>query len=118
MRSRATTVDQYMNELPEERRAALAPLRTLIKNKIPEAAESMRYGMPYYELDGYLYALASQKQYLAFYVSDPELVEEFKPRLASLDCGKTCIRYKRIEDVPMDVIAELVETAALRRKAA
>lgn len=95
---------------------ALAPLRSLIRETVPDAAEGMRYGMPYYELDGYLYAFASQKQYLALYVSDPDLVEEFKPRLDTFDCGKTCIRFKRLEDLPMEAIRELVETAATRRR--
>jgi uncharacterized protein YdhG (YjbR/CyaY superfamily) len=116
MQSKAATVDRYFAELPEERRVALSTLRKLIKEIAPRAVESMMYGMAGYTLDGPFCALAAQKHYMALYCCD-ELVEKFRPQLGRLDCGKGCIRFRRIEALPLDVIAELLRAVAERRTA-
>ena len=89
MRSDAETVDQYMEELPEDRRAALSIIRALIRKAAPDAAESMQYGMPTYELNGPLFAFASQKHYMSLYVTDTDLLDEFRPRLTGLDVARS-----------------------------
>lgn len=115
MQSKAKTVDEYLAELPEDRRRALATLRKLIKKTAPAAREEMQYGMPAYTLGAGFCAIASQKHYMALYSCDHAVVEKYRGALGKLDCGKGCIRFRRIEQLPMEVISELLrEVAALR----
>lgn len=116
MKSEATTVEEYLSELPEERREALEVLRGLVREVVPEAREEMKYGMAHYDLDGHLAALASQKQYMALYFCYTDLVEAARPRLGELDIGKSCIRFRHLDQLPLDVVRELLEQAATRRR--
>ena len=115
MKSKAPTVTEYMKELPDDRRKALSKIRFLIKRTVPYIKESMKYGLPHYALDGPLYALASQKHYMALYVTDVNLAEEFKSKLPELSLGKSCVRFKKIEDLPLKVVEKILKTAATRR---
>lgn len=108
MQSKAKTVAAYLKELPPDRKAAVGKLRSMIKQAAPAARESMKYGMPVYELDGGGLAVASQKQYIALYVTPVEVVAAFRTRLDKLSVGKCCIRFRRPEQIPWGVIGELV----------
>ena len=111
MQSNAKTVDEYLSGIPEDRHAALAALRKLIKSAAPLARESMQYGMPAYEINGILIGLASQKQHMAFYCCD-EVMDRYRSKLGKLDCGKGCIRFRRIEDLPLEVLAAMLREVA------
>ncbi|MCB1057767.1 MAG: DUF1801 domain-containing protein [Acidobacteria bacterium] len=117
MQSEAPTVDAYLEEQPEGRRRTLRLLREMIRAAAPEAEELMKYKLPHWDWNGPLFALAAQKNYFSLYVSEPDLVEAAKPRLAPLDVGKSCIRFRKVEQLPLDVIAKLLEDAADRRRA-
>jgi uncharacterized protein YdhG (YjbR/CyaY superfamily) len=133
MQSKATTVDQYIDELPEDRKKAVAELRKVIKKNIPKGfQEVMAYGMPGYSIphskypDGYhcdpklplpFLSFASQKNFIAVYhmgiYADPKLLKWFtdahtKASPKKLDMGKSCLRYKKAEDIPYELIGELV----------
>ena len=127
--SKATTVDAYLEELPPERRAIVASVRDLVHRNLPEGyRETMNWGMISYELPlerypntynkqplGYA-ALAAQKNsytlYLSFiYQNDKQkkwLEREFKKAGKKLDMGKSCLHFKRLEDLPLDVIAQAI----------
>ena len=132
MQSTAKTVEEYLNELPEERKVALSTLRNSILKTIPKGFnEEMSYGMLGYVVPHSIYPsgyhcnpklplpfmnLASQKNFIAFYhmgiYAIPELLEWFTteyPKHSSqkLDMGKGCIRFKKIDQIPFDLIAEL-----------
>ena len=108
-------VDAYLAGLEPGRRAALEQLRALVFATAPDAIKTMRYRLPTYELDGVLCSFASQKHYMSLYM-DVRLVEKHKAELEHLDVGKSCIRFKRIEDLPLDTVRQiLVETIASRR---
>jgi uncharacterized protein YdhG (YjbR/CyaY superfamily) len=114
MQSKAETVDEYLDEIPEDRRSALGILRRLILEIAPTAQETMLYGMPAYLLGETFCAFASQKHYMALYCCD-DLVDQYRPRLGKLNCGKGCIRFRKLNDLPMDVISSLLnEVAELR----
>ena len=118
MQSSAKTVAVYLKELPDDEvRRALTKLRTLIRKTIPDAVESMQYGMPAYDLNGLLCAFASQKQNLALYVCDPPLVAQFKPKIGKVNCGKGCIRFKCIDHLKLDGVEELLKAAAEKARA-
>lgn len=133
MQSKAATVDQYINELPEERKKPMEEIRKVIRKNIPKGfQECMSYGMVGYVVphskypDGYhcdpklplpFLAFASQKNFIAIYhmgiYADPKLLKWFteahaKASPKKLDMGKCCMRYKKPEDIPYALIGELV----------
>ncbi|MBF6214685.1 DUF1801 domain-containing protein [Nocardia puris] len=115
VRSQASDVDEYLAELPEERRAALTRLRELCRAELPGFTEVMAYGMPNYARDGVgEVAFAGQKQYLSIYLLRTEVREMFADRLAGYDMGKGCLRFRRADQVDFDLVRDLLRaTAAL-----
>ena len=134
MTSKATTVDQYINEAPEDRRDALKKLRAIILENLPEGfQEGILYGMIGYFVPHSIYpagyhctpelplpfmSFASQKNSINFYhmgiYAKPELYDWFvteypKHSKQKLDIGKSCLRIKKIENIPFDLIGELVK---------
>jgi hypothetical protein len=128
-RSKATTVDDYLAELPPERRSIVASVRDLVRRNLPEGyEETMNWGMISYEipLERYrdthnkqplMYAgLAAQKSFYTLYLNaayqDRDgrkwLEREFQKAGKKLDMGKSCLHFKRLEDLPLDVIARVV----------
>ena len=74
----------------------------------------MRYGMPTYELNGHVAAFASQKHYVSLYM-DTDLVAAHRQDFGHLNCGKSCIRFSRLEQLPLEVVKTmLVETVQKR----
>lgn len=107
-------VDQYLQSIPPDRKEALEKVRKLILDTVPDINETMRYKMPTYEKDEVVCALASQKHYISLYM-DVDLVEEHKKGLEHLDVGKSCIRFKRVEDLPFDTVKQILEETVLRQ---
>ena len=110
-------VDQYLEALPPDRKEALEIVRSLILDTVPDIEETMRYNMPTYEKDDMVCALASQKHYISLYM-DVDLVEEHKKELKHLDVGKSCIRFKRIDDLPLKTVKEILEETVTRQSKA
>jgi uncharacterized protein YdhG (YjbR/CyaY superfamily) len=129
MKSDATTVEQYLSELPNDRRAAIETVRETILTHLPNGyVETMNWGMIVYEVplavhpetyngQPLLYAgLASQKNHLAVYLSalymDVPTNESFRAAYAAsgkrMDVGKNCVRFKRVDDLPLDAIGDVV----------
>lgn len=132
MQSKASTINQYLDELPEERKLPMDKLRRAIKKNLPKGfKEVMSYGMIGYVVPHSIYpagyhcdpklplpfmCLASQKNFIAVYhmgvYSDPELMNWFTSEYAKhakgkLDMGKSCIRFKKPENIPFDLVGEL-----------
>jgi uncharacterized protein YdhG (YjbR/CyaY superfamily) len=117
VKSNAPTVAAYLAEVPEKRQPTLTRLRALIREVAPDAEEKMAYGMPTYAQDGLLCAFASQKQYVALYVHDRKVIDAYRPRFNKLSVGAECIRFRRPEDVPWELVADLLRAAVERRGA-
>jgi uncharacterized protein YdhG (YjbR/CyaY superfamily) len=117
MQSKATTPKAYLDELPEDRRKAISKLRTLIRKTAPDAVEGMDYGMIVYTMGSMLCALASQKQYMALY-ADVAVVEAHRHRLGKLNCGKSCIRFRNLDELPLNAVTDILAESYRRRKAA
>jgi len=113
MTTQIPEVDQYLENLAPDRRTALTQLRSLVHDAVPDAVETLKYKMPTYAYgDHVLCAFASQKRYVSLYV-DVELLEKHRQELEHLDLGKSCIRFKRIEQLPLDVVRTILsETVA------
>ena len=108
MENRTREVDTYLDSLEPERRAALEELRSLVLEEVPAATETMKYRMPTYESeDGVLCAFASQKHYMSLYM-DTGLVEKHRAELAGLDVGKSCIRFRKLEKLPLGMVRTIL----------
>lgn len=132
MTSAASTVNEYMEQLPQDRKAVIQELRKVISKNLPKGfQEEMSYGMIGYVIPHALYPagyhcnpqlplpflnIASQKNFIAVYhmgiYADPKLMEWFtaeypKHSKAKLDMGKSCMRFKKPEDIPFKLIGEL-----------
>lgn len=108
MAKKPTNAEEYVQQVPESRRKAIVALRKLILKAAPDIVETFRYKMPtYLYKDEMLAALASQKHYMSLYM-DTEIVESYQDQLTGLNCGKSCIRFKKLSEVPIDVIEEML----------
>lgn len=129
VQSKAGTVEEYLEELPEERRAVVAAVRDVVLDHLPEGyEETMRWGMISYEIplsrypDTYnkqplsFVALAAQKNHYALYLmscyqdseSEALLRRGFEEAGKKLDMGKSCVRFKRLEDLPLEAVGRVV----------
>jgi uncharacterized protein YdhG (YjbR/CyaY superfamily) len=102
-------VDEYLDNLESERQRALRKVRSLVLETVPDATETMKYRMPTYEYaGGTLCAFASQKNYRSLYM-DTELVEKHREELAGLSVGKSCIRFRKLEKLPVDTVRTILQ---------
>ncbi|MFN5251498.1 MAG: DUF1801 domain-containing protein [Bacteroidota bacterium] len=134
MQSKAQNPDQYLAELPEERQAAMQQIRQTLKDHLPaDFEECMQYGMLGFVVPHSIYpngyhcdhkvplpfiSVASQKNFIALYhmgiYANPELLDWFvaeypKHCKHKLDMGKSCIRFKKVDDIPYALIGQLAE---------
>ena len=134
MTSKATTPEQYLQELPEDRVEAITKLRQVINDNLPKGFnEEMSYGMIGYVVPHSIYpagyhctpslplpfmSFASQKNSVNFYhmgiYAKPDLLNWFiseypKHSKTKLDMGKSCIRFKKMDQIPFELIGALVQ---------
>lgn len=138
MQSKATTVKQYLASLPDERRVALEAVRKAINKNLDKGfEEGMSYGMIGWHVphsiypDGYhcnpeqalpFAGLASQKNAMSLYLmciygdekQRDAFLADWKKTGKKLDMGKSCIRFKKLEDLPLDVIGRAVKRVSLK----
>lgn len=135
MVSKAKTVEAYLDEMPQERREAIAAVRDVIRRNLPKGfQETMAFGMITYAVPLEKYpdtynkqpltyaALAAQKNYNALYLmnvyGDPArervLKEAYKKAGKKLDIGKSCIRFKKLDDLPLDAIGRLIKGTSVK----
>ena len=139
MQSKAATVEQYLAELPEDRREALQAIRKTILKNLPKGfEEGMQYGMIGYYVPHSVYppgyhcdpsqplpfaSLASQKNHMALYLmcvyGDPEYAEWFREAWTGagkkLNMGKSCVRFKKLDDVPLDVVGQAIKRVPVKK---
>lgn len=108
MGDRLRAVDEYLESLPDDRRQALATVRELIHRRVPEVSEDWRYNMPVFVLGDMLCGIKSQKNYISLYM-DVDMVGRYRDELAPLDCGKGCIRFKRLEQLPLGTVEKILD---------
>lgn len=139
MQSKAVSPEQYITELPEDRKATMLKLRNVIKDNLPKGFEEvMSYGMLGYVVPHSIYPngyhcdpklplgfmnIASQKNFIALYhmgiygskaLFDWFVAEYPKHSKAKLDMGKSCIRFKKMDDIPFELIAELTRKMSVQ----
>jgi len=101
-------VYQYLEKLNAERREALSLLRSLIVSTVPDAVETMKHKMPAYNYrDAVLAAFASQKHYMSLYV-EPRTLDGHREELRHLDLGKSCVRFKHLDQLPLEIVRTIL----------
>lgn len=132
MQSKAATVEQYLAELPADRREAIARVREVVNANLPAGyAEGMQYGMIGWFVPHSVFpkgyhcdpkqplpfaGLASQKNHMALYLCTVYMTPDdlrwferaWRASGKKLDMGKSCVRFKRLEDVPLAVVGEAI----------
>jgi uncharacterized protein YdhG (YjbR/CyaY superfamily) len=129
MKSDANTVEQYLAELPEDRRAEIEAVRRVILENLPQGyEEAMNWGMISYQVPLETYpdtyngqplmyaALASQKRHMSLYLTgiymDDEAKEAFEDAYRATgkryDVGKSCVRFRQLDDLPLPLIGESI----------
>jgi uncharacterized protein YdhG (YjbR/CyaY superfamily) len=132
MQSDATSVEDYLSKLPDDRKAAIEAVRQTILANLPDGyEEAINWGMITYQVplatcpDTYngkplMYAaLASQKNHMAVYLTgiymSDESREEFEAAYKAtgkrFDVGKSCVRFKKLEDLPLELIGDCIASA-------
>ena len=136
MKSKASTVEEYLAQLPADRRDAMETVRKVILKNLPRGYEEvLQYGMLSYVVPlkvfpaGYLnrkneplpyVCLASQKNYMSIYImsaygdEEAQFRQEYEATGKRLDMGKSCVRFKKIDDLPLDLIAQAVNRVPVR----
>lgn len=139
MPSEVQDVEEYLASLPEDRREAITAIREVILKNLPKGyEEGIQWGMPSYFVplseypSGYncqpdqplpFVGFASQKNHMAFYgfciyideVLKDRFVEDWKKTGKKLDMGKSCMRFKKLEDVPLKVIGDAVKRVPMKK---
>jgi uncharacterized protein YdhG (YjbR/CyaY superfamily) len=139
MTIKANNVEEYIEQVSEDKREAIIELRKIIKNNLPKGFEEcMNYNMIGYVVPHQLYPagyhcdpklplpfinIAAQKNFIALYhmgiYANPQLLawftaEHTKRVKGKLDIGKSCIRYKKAENIPFDLIGELMQKITVK----
>jgi hypothetical protein len=138
MKCPALTVEEYLRSLPEDRRRAISVVRKVILDNLPQGyVETMSYGMIGYVVPHSLYPagyhcdpklplplaiLGSQKNHLALHLmsvygdkaTEQWFREAWKATGKKLDMGKACVRLKKIEDVPLDVVGSVISRVPVK----
>jgi hypothetical protein len=135
MQSKASTVDQYLASLPENRRSAISRVRETILKRLPRGyEEAMNWGMICYQVplsscpDTYngqplMYAaLASQKAHMAVYLTSVymhdstrrEFENQYRATGKRMDIGKSCVRFRRLDDLPLDVVGAAIASMPMK----
>lgn len=139
MTSSAATPKEYIDSLPEDRKQAISELRKVILKNLPKGfQESMQYGMITYVVPHAIYpagyhckpadalpflSIASQKNFIAVYhmgiYADEKILNWFlaefpKHSKAKLDMGKSCLRFKKVDQIPYKLIGELASKMTVK----
>ena len=136
MRSEATTVTQYLAELPADRREAIEAVRGVILENLPGGyVEAMNWGMITYQIPLDMYAdtyngqplmfaaLASQKNHMAVYLTGIYISDEAREQFEAayretgkrFDVGKSCVRFRKLDDLPLDLIGDTIASVPVER---
>ncbi len=134
MKSTALSIEEYLSELPQERREAITKVRRTILENLPEGfEESMNWGMITYQVPLEVYpdtynkkplmyaALANQKNHMAIYLTgiymDEDLNQDFESKYRATgkryDVGKSCVRFRKLDDLPLELIGESIQAMDL-----
>src|SRR5687768_2678987 len=114
MPEQTLSLEQYLAGLPPERRGEVEKVWRVVRENVPGgyAEEVGPKFLTYKAGDEWYVALANQKNYISLYLMPLYVFPELKAKLdasgKTLKCGKSCINFKRADELPLDVVAEVV----------
>lgn len=114
MSEQTLSYEQYLECLPAERRSEVDKVWRVVRNNMPEGfTEEIGPKFISFKADADWYvALASQKNYISLYLMPvyvfPELKAKLDAAVKNLKCGKSCINFKKAEDLPLDTVGEII----------
>jgi uncharacterized protein YdhG (YjbR/CyaY superfamily) len=112
MKRDATSPESYRNDVDGELAEMLETIRSVIFEAGTDVEETIEYGMLDYPG---IANLAAQKNYVSLYVK-PAVLDDFRDRFDGVDCGKSCLRFKRQDQINRELVAELIQAVEARRK--
>lgn len=105
MKYEVSTIEEYLEVIPVDRKQIIIQLIKLVKEYFPEIEGNMQYNMPTFEP---VCAIASQKHHISLYIHNVNLVEKHRAELGKLKVGKSCIRFKKMEQLPEQTIRKIL----------
>ena len=107
--TKAATIDEYIAGFPSDTQKVMQEIRTVIKNVVPDAEETISYAIPTFTLNGkYLVYFAGFKKHIGFYPA-PVGIEEFKDQLSGFKTGKGSVQFPLNNPMPLDLIKSIVK---------
>ena len=108
-KSKVTTIDEYLDRLPVDQRAALQKLRKTIRAAAPKAEECISYQIPSFRLNGMLVGFGATPNHCAFYPMSSTTLEVYKKDLKNHDASKGTIRFQAVKPLPASLVRKLVK---------
>lgn len=102
-------IDKYLSGLPENVRAALERLRSIIRETEPNVTERVGYQIPVFRLNRDIVAFASHKKYCSFYTMSPQLIGKMKDQLRGFRISGATIHFSPEYPIPKELIVKIVE---------
>jgi len=101
------SIDEYIEQFPEEIQTILQKIRSVIKEAAPEATEKISYQMPTFFLKGNLVHFAAYKNHIGFYPA-PRGIEKFKEELSQFKGAKGSVQFPMDKPLPLELIRRIV----------
>ena len=113
---KATSIKSYLAAIPAERKPQLQKIIALIKKAAPGITEEYSHNMPFYPYKGKpMFAVASQKHHMAIYITEKDLVADYKDSLGKANIEGSCIRFKHVDHLDLVVLERLLREVYKRR---
>ena len=107
----AKSLEEYMSEVPWERKERFTEVLYRIKAWLPEAALSMKYKMPTYEIGDNWVSIANRKDYVSVYTCSLELIEPYLKKHPNTKHGKGCLNFRDRDEIDFENLRKVVEKA-------
>jgi uncharacterized protein YdhG (YjbR/CyaY superfamily) len=116
MSNKAKTFEQYLHQITADDAEVINYLVDTIKEELPHAEMVMHWGMPVFRIRGDdIIALAVQKYYYSIYLWTMDWVKKYPKELKSLNVGKGCVRFKKLEQLNEVMLRDIIQQAGKRR---
>jgi uncharacterized protein YdhG (YjbR/CyaY superfamily) len=116
--AKASSVEEYLDALPDDRRAVMNALRATIRAAAPEATESIAYDMPAFRIGGeFLVSYAAYKRHYSLFPASGAVIEALGDELMPFVSGSATIQFRASSPIPLEIVRKVVETR-LAEKAA
>lgn len=109
MKTKPTTIDEYLATVSDDKRAALEKLRKTIRAAAPKAEECISYGLAAFRLNGMLVGFGATSKHCAFYLMSGSTVDAHQDELKDYDTSKGTIRFQADKPLPVALVKKLVK---------